>query len=124
MAFVDLHAAPGPYDHFRVSFNYLDGANDPILCQRMESQIWKDRVPAGDFNQFLHPTNSADQRIFPLLKQDPRTARETSRRDLDGLKPALQLTHKRFSSFGGSHEASQRLNHLKNRANATLVESE
>src|ERR1700729_1422782 len=74
---VDFAAAPGSQNHLRICGNYRLRRNYPALGVALASKMRKNALTAREFDQCIHPTNAANQRIVPLLEEDPRAPRES-----------------------------------------------
>jgi hypothetical protein len=60
-------AAPGPDNHFRVSRDHGAWLYNTSLRRGLLAQPGEDRLPARDFDQLVHPADSADK-IGPELQ--------------------------------------------------------
>lgn len=63
-----IHPAPRGDDYVRISFDDLLKLDNPILRFSDLSKLRKNGRPAGKFDQFLYPFDSADERIIPFFE--------------------------------------------------------
>src|SRR6185369_11990543 len=68
---IDLPSAPGSNHDVRIGRRYLRGRDDPAGGGLLFPQARKDRLSAGHLEQLIHPAYATNQRIIPLLEEDP-----------------------------------------------------
>src|SRR5258708_32673555 len=73
---VRFHAAPGGYDDVGVATDHVGRFYDALLRSTPIPQLRKYRLTPCYFDQFLHPPNTANKRIFPFLKEHAGTMRK------------------------------------------------
>src|SRR5215213_5954015 len=66
--FFDLPPAPRTDNHLRIAIKDDSGIDDSILRTLAFAQLRKDGIAAGDFDQFVNPANSGDERLMPFFE--------------------------------------------------------
>src|SRR5476649_2768728 len=88
------------------------------------AKLRKDDFSTGDFDEFLHPTDAADERVHPLFKEDSRTARKSAGAFGDLCKVASKPLHQSEPARLGGDNPRQSEHHVKDLFHRSLIEDE
>ena len=118
----DLPSAPRADDYLRIVIDHDSRIDDTIFRALTFTQLWKDRIAAGDLDQLIDPANAGDERVVPLFKQHARTKRKTRCRLSNRIHFSFQRCYQLLRSLRTADNAADRQNHLHDLDDAALVE--
>src|SRR3989344_7443178 len=77
---LEFFAAPGADNDIGLAAHHLLRVVDHAVAGEWRTRKFREAIhAAGNLNQFLYPTDAADEWIVPFLEIDPRLAREGAR---------------------------------------------
>ncbi len=94
---VDLSTTPGRDHNFGIAPGDGRWIENTFLGRTPVAQFREHRLAPRYLDQFLNPSNPADQRIVPFLEEDARPPQKPRRGFRDPSKARLQFLHQRHT---------------------------
>ena len=92
------------------------------LASGAVAEFRKDRLAAGDLNQFLDPANTRNQRVVPFLEEHPRPTGQCRGRGPIEIQIHFQPIRQRVGARRRPDHGADNPDHLQDLGDASLVE--